>query len=153
MAYEFKKLSELEALDAVPEGASVLAEVGGVIKRVPGEGLCGSGTIPEFDLVAMGLPAVPLDGSYVSVECDITEIQEAAKKGLIKIKAAVSAFGTELTMESFATAVFVIESGGCMLSVIGLTDGIPFIVSAEIFSGMIQASGVPMATLTTETTT
>lgn len=296
MAYEFKKLSEVEKLDSVPDGATVLAEVDGAIRRVPGEGLGGSGTIPEdflseqemlieimpsidmgfgyvsqydvyggalsfgetgssneetiakfpctvgdkcvviwdsiqyevtvidtssampgtiggigngvnfglpgngepfvigwdengvmfisltdtealvhtiaiyqkktsekidtkylpdipeFDLAAMGLPAVPLDGSYVSVECDITEIQEAAKKGLIKIKAIVSAFGMELTMESFATSVFVIESGGCMLSVIGLMDGTPFIVSAEIFGGMIQASGIPMATLTTATT-
>ena len=89
MAYEFKKLSELEALDAVPEGASVLAEVGGVIKRVPGEGLGGSGTIPEFDLAAMGLPAVPIGGEQVSVECDTTEIMAAMEKGLVKLNFAV----------------------------------------------------------------
>ena len=29
MSYEFKKLSEVEALTEVPEGAKVLAEVGG----------------------------------------------------------------------------------------------------------------------------
>ena len=89
MAYEFKKLSELEVLDAVPEGASVLAEVGGVIKRVPGEGLGGSGTIPEFDLAAMGLPAVPIGGEQVSVECDTTEIMAAMEKGLVKLNFAV----------------------------------------------------------------
>ena len=43
MAYEFKKLSEVEVLSEVPEGASVLAEVNGDIKRVPGSGLGGSG--------------------------------------------------------------------------------------------------------------
>lgn len=43
MAYEFQKLSEVEALSEVPEGASVLAEVNGDIKRVPGSGLGGSG--------------------------------------------------------------------------------------------------------------
>lgn len=41
MSYEFKKLSEVEALTKVPEGATVLAEVGGAIKRIPGEGLGG----------------------------------------------------------------------------------------------------------------
>ncbi len=85
MAYEFKKLSEVEALENVPEEATVLAEVGGAIKRVPGEGLGGSGKIPEFDLSAMGLPNIPVDGTTVSVSCDTTEIIEAMAKGLIKI--------------------------------------------------------------------
>lgn len=45
MSYEFKKLSEVEALTEVPEGATVLAEVGGAIKRIPGEGLGGGGGV------------------------------------------------------------------------------------------------------------
>lgn len=43
MAYEFKKLAEVEAMAEVPKGASVLAEVNGAIKRVPGDGLGGGG--------------------------------------------------------------------------------------------------------------
>ena len=43
MSYEFKKLSEVEALTEVPEGAKVLAEANGKIVRVPGSGLGGSG--------------------------------------------------------------------------------------------------------------
>lgn len=43
MAYEFMSLAEVEALPEVPENATVLAEVGGSIKRIPGEGLGGSG--------------------------------------------------------------------------------------------------------------
>ena len=39
MAYEFKRLADVELLDEVPEGCSVLAEVGGIEKRLPGEGL------------------------------------------------------------------------------------------------------------------
>ena len=41
MSYEFKKLSEVEALTEVPDSATVLAEVGGAIKRIPGSGLGG----------------------------------------------------------------------------------------------------------------
>lgn len=42
MSYEFKKLSEVEALTEVPDGAKVLAEANGKIVRVPGSGLGGS---------------------------------------------------------------------------------------------------------------
>ena len=42
MAYEFKKLSEVESLSEAPEGASLIAEIGGEIKRIPSNGL-GSG--------------------------------------------------------------------------------------------------------------
>lgn len=45
MAYEFKKLSEVEALSEVPENATVLAEVDGSIKRIPSNGLGGAGGI------------------------------------------------------------------------------------------------------------
>lgn len=41
MAYEFMSLAEVEALPEVPENATVLVEVGGSIKRIPGEGLGG----------------------------------------------------------------------------------------------------------------
>ena len=43
MSYQFKRLSEVEALTEVPEGAKVLAEANGQIVRVPGSGLGGSG--------------------------------------------------------------------------------------------------------------
>lgn len=43
MAYDFVRLADVEALSEVPENATVLAEVNGAIKRVPGNGLGGSG--------------------------------------------------------------------------------------------------------------
>lgn len=43
MAYEFQKLSEVEVLTEVPDGASVLAEVNGDIKRVPKSEVGGTG--------------------------------------------------------------------------------------------------------------
>ena len=44
MSYEFKKLSEVQAMDVVPEGAKVLAEVNGEIRRVPAATGEGGGT-------------------------------------------------------------------------------------------------------------
>ena len=47
---DFMKLSEVEALEEVPEGVKVLVEVDGAIKRAPGEGLGGgaAGMIVEL---------------------------------------------------------------------------------------------------------
>lgn len=42
-AYEFTKLGEVEKLEEVPEGANAFIEVDGAVKRVPGDGLGGSG--------------------------------------------------------------------------------------------------------------
>lgn len=45
MSYNFKSLSEVELLNEVPEGCTALAEVDGVVKRVPSKGLGGAGGI------------------------------------------------------------------------------------------------------------
>lgn len=62
MAYEFQKLSEVEALSEVPEGASVLAEVNGDIKRVPGAGLGGNGGKTLIIVDSGGNSAQPIAG-------------------------------------------------------------------------------------------
>lgn len=68
MAYEFQKLSEVEALAEVPEGANALIEVNGDIKRVPGSGLGGGAGIKtaiikdsKYDNMVAGMlnPATP----------------------------------------------------------------------------------------------
>ena len=100
---------------------------------------------PFFDLVAMGLPDIPLDGTTVSTAYDITAIREAAKRRPIKIRAAASLYGTKLTMESLVNAIFVPETGGFMVSVMSMLDGVPFICSAEFYDNTIQASAVPLA--------
>lgn len=46
MAFEFKRLADVETLSEVPENATVLSEVNGAIKRIPSVGLGGgSGNI------------------------------------------------------------------------------------------------------------
>ena len=58
MSYEFKKLSEVEAMTKVPDGANVLAEANGKIVRVPGSGLGGSGGIKTAIIKASNYDAV-----------------------------------------------------------------------------------------------
>lgn len=88
MAYEFQKLSEVEALAEVPEGANALIEVNGDIKRVPGSGLGGATGIKtaiikdsEYDNVVAGMlnPATPRGaaGAALAYECLNMTFEEA----------------------------------------------------------------------------
>ena len=45
--YTFKKLGDVEALSEVPEGANAFIEVGGEVKRVPGDGLGGGAILDK----------------------------------------------------------------------------------------------------------
>lgn len=73
MSYQFKRLSEVEALTEVPEGAKVLAEANGKIVRVPGSGL-GGGT-------GSGMLIVNVDFDNKSVDCSFEDIVDAIKQG------------------------------------------------------------------------
>lgn len=93
MSYEFKKLSEVEALTEVPEGAKVLAEANGQIVRVPGSGLGGSGGIKTAIIKASNydqmiqytkgeLPSPPSgDVTYSCINMTFEEAYEAMANG------------------------------------------------------------------------
>lgn len=78
MAYEFMSLAEVEALSEVPENATVLAEVGGSIKRIPGNGLGGG---KSLIITHNPPPAEPIDaiddkGIYFSANMTFEEAFE-----------------------------------------------------------------------------
>ena len=80
MAYEFKKLGEVEALAEVTENATVLAEVDGSIKRIPSAGLGGGGIktaiikSSDYDDALAG--AAPMSSS-ITFECINMTFEEA----------------------------------------------------------------------------
>lgn len=81
MSYNIKKLSEVEALPEVPEGANMIAEVGGQIKRVPavtGEG-GGTGVEETFDIT---FTSVEYEGiAYAQADKTVEEVGQAIKEG------------------------------------------------------------------------
>lgn len=90
MAYEFKSLADVEILAEVPEGASVLAEVNGAIKRVPGEGLGGAAGIKtiiikdsQYDNVINGIlnPRAGLALEYSCINMTFEEAYQALMNG------------------------------------------------------------------------
>ena len=93
MSYEFKRLSQVEALTEVPEGAKVLAESNGQIVRVPGSGLGGSGGIKtaiikssDYDQMIQylkgELPSPPSgDVTYECINMTFDEAYKALENG------------------------------------------------------------------------
>lgn len=67
---------------------------------------------PFFDLTAMGLPALTLDGTEVSVECDTTELRAALDKGAVKLSFAAN-IGSEVTVTGVTNAICMNNSYQC----------------------------------------
>ncbi len=89
MSYQFKKLSEVEALTEVPEGAKVLAEANGQIVRVPGSGLGGSGGIKtaiikssDYDQALAGVQTfATAEITYSCIDMTFEEAYDALANG------------------------------------------------------------------------
>lgn len=70
MAYEFTKLADVPALEAVPEGANAFIEVEGEIKRVPGDGLGGGGGGIPTAIIRLNTDTG--DGASIAALADLT---------------------------------------------------------------------------------
>ena len=89
MSYEFKKLSEVQALTEVPEGANVLAEANGKIVRVPGSGLGGSGggiktgiiKSSDYDQSLQGVQGLDAEVTYSCINMTFEEAYDALANG------------------------------------------------------------------------
>lgn len=84
MSYEFKKLSEVEALTEVPDGANVIAEANGQIVRVPGSGLGGATGIKtaiikssDYDQALQGVQSYVSEAPAVTYSCINMTFEEA----------------------------------------------------------------------------
>ena len=92
---------------------------------------------PEFDLTAMGLPALTLDGTEVSVECDTTELRAALEKNLVKLSFTANT-GTEQTVSGIVNAMCMGGSYQCgFLGYLGYPTMLNFVISATAITGRV----------------
>ena len=70
MSYTFKKITDTETLEKAPDGATVVCEVDGEIKRVPAIGI-------EGGIKVANIKAVPDENSGVTFSCDNMTYEEA----------------------------------------------------------------------------
>ena len=70
MSYTFKKITDTETLEKAPDGATVVCEVDGEIKRVPATGM-------EGGIKVANIRAIPDGNSDVTFSCDNMTYEEA----------------------------------------------------------------------------
>ena len=113
MSYEFKRLSDVEALPEVPEGATVLAEVNGSIKRIPGDGLGGAGIKTAiikdsgYDNILSGImsaSAVAPSYTYECLNMTFDEAYETMANG--EPLAVFGMFTSECPVNTYGAAMF-----------------------------------------------
>lgn len=127
MAYEFQKLSEVEALTEVPEGANALIEVNGDIKRVPGSGLGGATGIKT---------AIIKDSNYDNAVAEMLNPAPAPSEALAPL------ITYECLNMTFEEAYETMANGEPLQAVLMLSgEGTMNIPTATAFTGMIF--GVP----------
>lgn len=101
---------------------------------------------PEFDLTAMGLPALTLDGTEVLVECDTTELRAALDKGAVKMIFAAN-IGDRVTVSGVLNGMCI--GGDYQCSFLGsfLTSPVllNFTITASFISGKVY--GLSTATI------
>lgn len=114
MAYEFKRLGEVEALSEVPENANALIEVDGTIKRVPGGVLGGEAGIKtaiikdsEYDNFIAGISTMAT-AAPVTYECINMTFEEAYETMLNgEPLAALGMFTGEGAMNFYGVTAFI----------------------------------------------
>lgn len=103
-------------------------------------GLEGGAEIPVFDLVALGLADIPLDGTAVKLETDTTEIMAALDAGAVRFHVKLEYNGVVIDMVSTMHDISSPTGGGyicsCAFDPVG---GFPLLVNITIEDGSITA--------------
>ena len=105
--------------------------------------------IPYFDLTAMGLPEIPLDGTWVTVSYDMTELRDAAARGVIKTTARIAG----LTMDTVSSLVYIREADIYSYTNVGTFGGTPVVIMINIGVNEVRAGCAPLTGGTTTTMT
>lgn len=95
--------------------------------------------LPTFDLTAMGLPAVPMDGTQVAAEMDTTEIMTALDNGAVKFLAKFLFGNAAVAAEVVMTKISVDAAGIYICSYAFDFEGTPMIFNLYVQEGGVMA--------------
>lgn len=102
-------------------------------------GVRASADAPTFNLVALGLPTVPMDGTMVNAEIDTTDIMAALDKGAIKIIAAFGMGASTVTAEVVMGGIHVGAMGVYICSYPFDFEGMKLMFNLVVGDGAIGA--------------
>lgn len=94
---------------------------------------------PEFDLAALGLPEIPLDGETVTAECDTAELMAAMEQGPVKIR--LTLMGTQASSIVSASTF----GGGYQAGQLVVLGGAPRLLSVSVGASGISAVCMTLA--------
>lgn len=96
--------------------------------------------IPYFDLTAMGLPEIPLDGTWVTASYDMTELRDAAAKGVIKTTSRIAG----LTMDTVSSLIYIREADIYSYTNVGTFGSTPVVIMINVGVNEIKAGCAPL---------
>lgn len=105
--------------------------------------LGGTGEIPTFDLVTLGLPVIDIEGEAVTLETDTTEIRAALEAGAVRFTANISYRGLEFNGATFTMHDI---AGSLCSAAFDALGGMPMMLNLILSEGLIVANGTLLAT-------
>lgn len=142
------RLSEFKGGSGVPEDFFVDTDGRILVNEEYLPEIGAAAEIPVFDLAAMGLPAVPLDGGSVQVSTDATALFEALNRGAVTFAIPCNMGG--MAMTGYCTA-FSFTDGVSMHQCIGAVylAGFCYVIM-NIYTDMISITASPFNSLVDE---
>ena len=127
------------------DNGKVLSVVGGAWAAATGA--AGGATIPTYDLTAMGLPTVEVNGEVVELVTDTTQIMSDLTSRSVKVTFALSMGGEAASVSKIVNALTGDALGGCIVtSTDTLGDTVVF-TNFNIIEGGIVAMSYTLDTL------
>ena len=124
MSYTFKKITDTETLEKVPDGATVVCEVGGEIKRVPAIGM-------EGGIKVANIRAVPDENGSVTFSCDNMTYEEAVDYLTNGVPFLIFIFSEE----AYMLAVLITYDGTSVINIMTADGGIKWTSAGFNVSG------------------
>lgn len=129
-----ERVDDTHVLIAVEPGADMIQRIKTDMENM------GTGEVPTFDLAALGLADIPLDGTAVKLETDTTEIMAALDAGAVRFHVKLEYNGVVIDMVSTMHDISSPTGGGyicsCAFDPVG---GFPLLVNITIEDGSITA--------------
>lgn len=136
-------------LDGPAEKIAVLDGSGWIYHRTPAEALSDMGGAPaakEFDLATMGMSAIPMDGSAVTLTTDVTAIRTALSKGDVKFTFQFQYSGTNLTASAITSPFYLAASDEYQVVFNTAIQGVPVSACFSISTTAIVARCLNLVT-------
>lgn len=112
-------------------------------------GAAGGATIPSYDLTAMGLPTVEVNGEVVELVTDTTQIMNDLTNGSVKVTLTASVDGVAVAISKITDALTGDDLGQCIITNTDMLEETVLFSNIIIMEGVIAARSYTLDTIIT----